>query len=93
VLNILTENSCLTSEMAALLISQVESVSNFSLCRRLSAVAPALHSTRCVGGLAKADALVAETPLAAEKPFGEDGSIKNNKLFKTNPISQNLKWL
>ena len=81
-LNILTENSCLTSEMAALLISQVESVSNFSLCRRLSAVA-----------LAKADALVAETPLAAEKPFGEDGSIKNNKLFKTNPISQNRKWL
>ncbi|MCX5639111.1 MAG: hypothetical protein NTX52_15660, partial [Planctomycetota bacterium] len=41
--------------------------------------------------MAKADALVAETPLAAAKPFGEDGSIKNNKLFKTNPISKKPK--
>jgi hypothetical protein len=38
-------------------------------------------------------AFVAETPLAAAKPFGEDGSIKNNKLCKTNPISKNQKWL
>ena len=29
---------------------------------------------------------VAENQLAAAKPFGEDGSIKNNKLCKTNPI-------
>jgi hypothetical protein len=35
--------------------------------------------------------LVAETPLAAAKPFGEDGSIKNNKLCKTNPISKKPK--
>jgi len=31
----------------------------FSLCRSLSAVAPALHSTQCGGGLAKADGFVA----------------------------------
>jgi len=31
--------------------------------------------------------------LAAAKPFGEAGSIKNNKLCKTNPISEKLKWL
>jgi len=30
---------------------------------------------------------VAETQLAAAKPFGEDGSIKNVQLCKTNPIS------
>jgi hypothetical protein len=29
---------------------------------------------------------VAKTQLAAAKPLGEDGSIKNNKLCKTNPI-------
>jgi hypothetical protein len=29
---------------------------------------------------------VAETQLAAAKPFGEDGSIKNNKLCETKPI-------
>jgi hypothetical protein len=35
---------------------------------------------------------VAETQLAAAKPFGEDGSIKNNKLCKTNPISKKVKY-
>ena len=34
---------------------------------------------------------VAENPLATAKPFGEAGSIKNNKLCKTNPISEKPK--
>jgi len=61
VLNIFTENSCLTREMAALPISQVEFVVIpyiFSLCRRLSAVA-----------LAKADAFVAMSQLCKTKPI------------------------
>jgi len=46
VLNILTENSCLFVVIPYI----------FSLCRSLSAVAPALHSTQCGGGLAKVEA-------------------------------------
>jgi hypothetical protein len=38
-------------------------------------------------------AFVAEIQLAAAKPFGEDGSIKNNKLCETNPIFQKVKCL
>jgi alpha-D-ribose 1-methylphosphonate 5-triphosphate synthase subunit PhnI len=72
VLNILTENSCLTREMAALPISQVEFVVIsyiFSLCRSLSAVAPALHSTQCGGGSVKADGFVAMSQLCKTKPI------------------------
>jgi hypothetical protein len=36
---------------------------------------------------------VAEIQLASAKPFGEDGSIKNNKLCKTNPIPQHPKMI
>jgi hypothetical protein len=49
VLNIFSENSCLFVVIPYI----------FSLCRSLSAVAPALHSTRCAGGFVKADGFVA----------------------------------
>jgi len=62
VLNILTENSCLFVVIPYI----------FSLCRSLSAVAPALHSTQCGGGLAKADGFVAMSQLCKTKPISQN---------------------
>jgi hypothetical protein len=82
-------------------VNPCSSVVNFSLCRRLSAVA-----------LAKADVFVAENQLVRRSLLvrhsfpvlrsfseggsdggGEGGSIKTTKLCKTKPISQKVKCL
>jgi len=73
-----------------------KSVSNFPSCLLCLFVANQICVHPCsfvVNFPSCLRVFVAETQLAAAKPFGEDGSIKNNKLCETNPIFQKVKCL